>query len=98
VSPAFAIASSDSFNRDLARIIPITEKGIEKEVESRFPEPTQKEREISTAITPKIRLRIPLNLEKLLILSPPARQYGKGLTYFSFNQINLFLLADKITI
>ncbi|MDD2615530.1 MAG: hypothetical protein PHH67_11170 [Methanosarcina sp.] len=32
ISPVFAIVSSDSFSRDLARIIPRMEKGIAKEV------------------------------------------------------------------
>ncbi len=74
VSPAFAIASSDSFSRDLARIIPRMEKGIAKEVENRLPAPIQKEREISMPIIPDTRLRIPLNPETPLILSPPARK------------------------
>lgn len=73
VSPAFEIASSDSFKRDLARIIPRMEKGIAKEVKNRLPAPSQKEREISTLIIPDARLRIPLEAEMLLILSSPAQ-------------------------
>ncbi|AYK16016.1 MAG: hypothetical protein ACOX7X_07365 [Methanosarcina flavescens] len=72
VSPAFAIASSNSLSRDLASRIPRIEKGIEKEVKNKLPALIQKEREISTLIIPEIRLRIPLDPEKLLILFPPA--------------------------
>lgn len=72
IRPAFAIESSASFSRDLARMIPRREKGIAKEVKNKLPAPSQKEREISTLIIPDIRLRIPLNPEKSLILPPPA--------------------------
>jgi len=77
ISPALAIASSDSFSLDLARMIPRMEKGTAKEVENRLPAPNQKEREISTLIIPDVKLRIPLNPETPLILSPPARNFDK---------------------
>jgi hypothetical protein len=98
VSPAIAIASSDSFSRDLARIIPRMEKGIAKEVKNRLPAPSQKEREISTLIIPNARLRIPLNVETPLIFAPPARNYDevpicfpilKKLILFSCSKVKL---------
>lgn len=76
ISPVFAIVSSDSFSRDLARIIPRMEKGIAKEVKNKLPAPSQKEREINTLIIPDVRLRIPFDAEMPLILSPPARCSG----------------------
>jgi hypothetical protein len=79
ISPAFATASSDYFSRNLARITLRMEKGIAKEVENRLPAPSQNEREISMPIIPDIRLRILLNCEKPLILSPLARNSGKSL-------------------
>jgi len=51
-------------------IIPIREKGIEKEVRKIFPIPNQKEREKSILINPNRRLKSPLNENKLLILLP----------------------------
>ena len=68
VSPALAVPSSDSFSRDLARITPRIEKGIEKEVRKILPIPNQKGREINTLVSPKIRLKIPLKEELPLIM------------------------------
>lgn len=72
VSPAFAVASCPSFKRDLAKIIPRIEKGIEKEVRKTPPTPNQKGREIIILANPNMRLKIPLNLEIPLILFPPS--------------------------
>jgi hypothetical protein len=84
ISPVFAIVSSDSFSRDLARIIPRMEKGIAKEVKNRLSVPSQKEREISTPVTPEIRLRIPLSFESPLILSPPVKYFNKYRLFLQF--------------
>lgn len=92
VRPAFAISSSDSFSPDLARMIPRMEKGIAKEIKNRLPSPNQKEREISTLVIPDIKLRIPLNLERLLILSPPPRNLTDLNLLSNFIQKSVFLL------
>ena len=55
-------------------MIPRIEKGIEKEVKKILPTPSQKGREISTLVSPRIRLKIPFNVEIRLILSPPTQK------------------------
>lgn len=73
VSPAFAVASWFFLRQDRARTIPARANGIAKDVKNRLPIPNQKERERNMLISPKTRLKIPLNLELPLILSPPVK-------------------------